>query len=221
MRGRSPSLSVRMLVASAVLALLVAAVFAVLVHAVLSLDDATRAEARSKDVTVATLVLQKNVIDLETGLRGLLLSGNERFLEPWTRARGALDDSIGEFERLAGENAAQRERARRLVREIRLYVEEYSDPLVALAREGSQAAETSVAEGEGARRMEKIRTQFTRFLDAEDELAAASAASANREADRAIALARASRPRRCGGGQSARGGRPVRAARREGARRGR
>jgi signal transduction histidine kinase len=189
MRGRSPSLSVRMLVASAVLALLVAAVFAVLVHAVLSLDDATRAEAHSKDVTVATLVLQRNVIDLETGLRGLLLSGNERFLEPWTRAREALDDSIGEFERLAGENAAQRERAGRLVREIRLYVEDYSDPLVALAREGSQAAETTTAEGEGAIRMDRIRTQFTRFLDAEDELAAASAASANSEADRAIALA--------------------------------
>jgi signal transduction histidine kinase len=189
MSGRSPSLSVRMLAASAVLALLVATVFGVLVHAVLSLDDANRAEARSKDVTVATLVLQKNVIDLETGFRGLLLSGNERFLEPWTRARAALDDSIGEFERLSGESSAQRERARGLVREIRLYVEEYSEPLVRLAREGNAAAGTTLAEIEGERRMDEIRTRFARFLDAEDELAAASAASANREADRAIALA--------------------------------
>jgi signal transduction histidine kinase len=189
MSRRSPSLSVRMLAASAVLALLVVAVFGVLVHAVLALDDATRAEAHSKNVTVAALVLEKNVIDLETGLRGLLLSGNERFLQPWTRARGELDGSIREFESLAAENPAQRERAQRLVREIRFYVEEYSDPLVALAREGSQAADTTTAEGEGARRMDAIRTQFARFLDAENELASESAASANTEADRAIALA--------------------------------
>ena len=190
MRGRSPSLSVRMLAASALLALLVAAVFGILVHAVLELDDATRAEARAKDVTVATLVLQRNVLDLETGLRGLLLSKSERFLEPWTRALAELPDSIREFERLAGSsNPAQRERARRLVREIRRYRQEYSKPLVALAREGLPAADTTTAEIEGTRRMDAIRARFTRFLDAEDELAAASAASANREADRAIALA--------------------------------
>lgn len=189
MRTKSMSLSVRMLAASAVLALLVAGVFGVLVHAVLELNDATRLEARSKDLTAATLVLEKNVIDLEAGLRGLVLTGNERFLQPWNEARGQLPGSLREFERLASSNPAQRTQARELTAQIRDYLQDYSIPLVNIARERPAVARTTLAWTEGNRRMDEIREDFTSFLAADDALAAASASSADREADRAIALA--------------------------------
>jgi signal transduction histidine kinase len=189
MPTRSMSLSVRMLAASAVLALLVAAVFGVLVHAVLELNDATRLEARSKDLTAATLVLEKDVVDLETGLRGLVLTGNERFLQPWNEARAQLPGSLREFERLASSNPAQRIQARQLTAKIREYVQDYSIPLVNIARERPAVARTTLARTEGNRRMDAIRQDFASFLAAEDALAAASASSADREADRAIALA--------------------------------
>ena len=48
---KSLSLGLRMIFASAVLALLVAGVFAVLINAVSGLNDATRREAHAKDVT--------------------------------------------------------------------------------------------------------------------------------------------------------------------------
>jgi signal transduction histidine kinase len=186
---RSLSLSARMLIASAVLAVLVAGVFAVLIRAVDSLNDATRQEAHAKDVTAATLRLEKLVLDLETGVRGFILTGNENVLAPWKQARAELDGQIRVVQRLAATNPEQRARANALTDEIRAYEEEYAVPVVDIARTNPPAAQNFVAREEGQRRAAEIRDRFTRFLAAENALASASAASASRRADRATALA--------------------------------
>jgi len=82
---RSASLSSRVVAGSAVLALLVAVAFGVLVYAVTTLDDATKRERHAKAVTAQTLQLEKLVLDLDTGLRGFVLSGKNDLLKPWTR----------------------------------------------------------------------------------------------------------------------------------------
>src|SRR4029450_1296271 len=89
-RMKSLSLGLRMIFASAVLAVLVAGVFAVLIDAVSSLNDATRREAHAKDVTAATLRLEKLVLDLEGGVRGYILTGEDGFLKPFREARREL-----------------------------------------------------------------------------------------------------------------------------------
>jgi signal transduction histidine kinase len=178
-----------MLIASAVLALLVAGVFAILIQAVASLNDATDREAHAKDVTAATLRLEKLVLDLETGVRGFIITGNESVLRPWNEARAELDGQIEAVQRLAATNPDQRGRANALATEIRAYVEEYALPIVDIARTNPPAAQDFVARAEGQRRANDIRDRFTRFLAAENALAATSAASASRQADRAIALA--------------------------------
>lgn len=185
----SPSLSMRMIVASAVLALVVAGVFAVLIQAVSALNDATRKEAHAKDVTAATLRLEKLVVDLETGSRGFIFTGNKQFLRPWNKARRDLPDQLRVVERLASTNPAQKIHARKLATEIADYVQYYSVPLVNIARDNPATARTSLARIEGDRLTDAIRKDFARFLAAEDALAAASASSANSEADRAVALA--------------------------------
>jgi signal transduction histidine kinase len=178
-----------MIFASAVLALLVAGVFAVLIQAVSALNDATRRDAHAKDVTASALVLEKLVVDMENGVRGFILSGNERLLQPWVAARAELPGSVRAFERLASTNPAQRARARELTTKIREYERDYSVNIVNLVRETPAAARTTLATAEGNRRTEAIRDDFDSFLAAEDALTAASAASARRQADRAIALA--------------------------------
>ena len=119
-RLKSLSLALPMIVASAVLAALVASVFAVLINAVSGLNDATRREAHAKDVTAATLRLEKLVLDLETGVRGYILTGEDGFLKPYREARQELDSGrLGEFERLASTNPEQGQRARNLTAAIR------------------------------------------------------------------------------------------------------
>ena len=78
------TLARRMWLASAVLAVLVGAAFTALVVAVSAQREATEREARSKDVTVASLQLEKLVSDAETGFLGFTVTRRDE------RARALL-----------------------------------------------------------------------------------------------------------------------------------
>jgi signal transduction histidine kinase len=186
---RSMSLSGRMIVASLALAVIVAAVFVVMIRAVAAVDEARTREAHSKDVTAATVGVEKLVGDLETGLRGLVLSGNERFLQPGERARTQLPGRLDELERLVSDDPSQRARAQNLRSEVNDYINDYWKRLVQIARgDHPEAASTPVALNEGKGRTDMIRQDFAQLLSAEDARAAASAESANTQSDRAVVL---------------------------------
>jgi two-component system sensor histidine kinase/response regulator len=182
------SLATRAIAASLVLAALVAAVFAVLVLASSSLRSATRREARAKDVTAETLALEKLVLDIETGVRGFVLTDNERFLDSYHRARRNLGGQLTTVERLVTASPDQRRRARALGEQIHAYIEDYAAPLIQIARENPPAARAPLAFVEGKRRLDELRRRFGRFLSEEDAEATASASSADRRSNRALGL---------------------------------
>lgn len=188
-RSGSLSLSTRMILASAAVALLVGGGFAVLINALATLDDVRNRETRSKDVQAAALAVQKLVVDLETGLRGIALTGDDRFLVPWNQARNELPETLSTFERLASEDPQQGQLARDITALIRTYVRDYSVPLVQIAQDRPAAANTDEAREEGKRHTDEIRERFLAFATRETELAASRAAAAERRSDRAIRLA--------------------------------
>ena len=176
------------MVTSLVLAALVAGVFAVLVLASSNLRSATRREARSKDVTVQTLTLENLVLDVETGVRGFVLTEDDRFLEPYRHARRALPDQIRRVRKLVASSPDQARRARALEAQIVSYIVDYAKPLIKIARENPPAARAPLAFVEDKRRLDDITHRFAAFLTAEDAEASASALAASRRSDRAIAL---------------------------------
>jgi signal transduction histidine kinase len=188
-RPWSASLSARLIAGSAVLALLVATAFGILVYAVSTLNDATTRERHAKGMTAATLQLEKLVLDLDTGLRGYVLTGKQDFLVPWTSARAALPKKLRAFERLASTSSDERRRAGELATQINHYLTDYSIPLIGIARETPAATRTSVVRFEGARWLNDIRNRFSDFLAAENALASARTSSAQNRSDQAIALA--------------------------------
>ena len=177
-----------MVVASGVLAALVAAVFAILLIASSDLREATHREARAKDVTAASLRLEKLVLDMETGVRGFVLTNQERFLQPFRTARALFPGQLAEVERLVSDSPEQSRRAGALGAAINDYVHDYALPLIAIARASPPAARAPLGFIEDKRRMDAIRGQFASFLATEDREAATSAASANHRSQRAIAL---------------------------------
>jgi signal transduction histidine kinase len=188
-RLRTASLSARVVAGSAVLALLVAAAFGVLVYAILTLDDATKRERHAKDVTASTLQLEKLVLDLESGLRGFVLTGHRDSLAPWKNARAELPGKLRAFERLAPTTPEQQRRARELATLINEYLYDYSIPVVELVRTLPSASRTDVVKVEGTLRVDAIRHRFSQFLAAENALAASRTSSAKRRSEEAIALA--------------------------------
>jgi signal transduction histidine kinase len=184
----SPSLATRMMLASGALALVIGAVLVGLLLAISALRESTRAESRSKNVSLAAANLEKTVLDLETGLRGYVISGNEAFLSTYQRGRGELRHRIVTFESQAQHDMGQQKRASRLTAQIQSYVENYTEPVIVIAHENLAAARTSVAQDEGRRLVDDIRGAFTQFIDREDAIAATSAETATRRANLAVGL---------------------------------
>ena len=183
------SLSARLVAGSAVLALLVAIAFGVLVFAVTTLDDATKRERHAKAVTAETLQLERLVLDLDTGLRGFVLTGKNDLLAPWTSARAALPKQKRSFLKLASTTADERRRASTLVTSIDQYVADYAVLVVDLARTSPAAARQSFVSQEGASRLQTVRDHFADFLTRESALAAARTSTAQRRSNEAIAAA--------------------------------
>jgi signal transduction histidine kinase len=172
-----------------VLALLVAIAFGVLVFAVTTLDDATKRERHAKAVTAETLQLERLVLDLDTGLRGFVLTGKNDLLAPWTSARAALPKQKRSFLKLASTTADERRRASTLVTSIDQYVADYAMLVVDLARTSPAAARQSFVSQEGASRLQTVRDHFADFLTRESALAAARTSTAQRRSNEAIAAA--------------------------------
>jgi signal transduction histidine kinase len=165
-------LTARLLVATAALAVVVGVSFAVLLAALRQERDASELVAESERVLVAATDLEGLVIDLETGVRGFIITREERFLEPWSKARAALPDAIRNLEDAAvvpEQDAA----ARRLGEEIEAYVADYSLPLVEAARGGDPSAGSVTATEQGKERVDGLRGMFGQLLAAERSLAQA------------------------------------------------
>jgi len=178
----------RMWIASAVLALLVSAAFGVLLLAVSAQRDATMREARSKDITVATLRLEKLVVDIGSGIRGFAITGVDDLLRPYRDARADLPERLEDLEALLAHDPEQRVRARQLSSRISEYVTDYAVPLIRLARTSPPAARQQEVADTGRQYTDSITSLFGEFLEAENAAAEEASELADRRADQAIVV---------------------------------
>ena len=188
MRG---GLTRRMLVASGLLALVIATAFAVLLTSVADLRTSERRARESEEVLVVANRLERLVVDLETGQRGFIITGQERFLQPWHDAQAAFPDQARNLQQLVADNPEQQARAQRLTQQIDSYLLDYSIPLVTAAYQDPAAARSEAATDEGRRRTDAIRTEFDQFVATEQQLAAAREQRSDAVASHAIIAAAA------------------------------
>jgi CHASE3 domain sensor protein len=94
----------RMVLASGLLALVIGAAFAVLLSSVADLRASEHRARQSEEVLVVANRLERLVLDLETGQRGFVITGQEGFLQPWRDARIAVPEQASALERLVAGN---------------------------------------------------------------------------------------------------------------------
>src|SRR3954449_10806201 len=90
LRTRTRGLGLPLAVALSLILVVVGGMFATMVVTVRSLDATSRAQRSTSQMTRDGLALERLVVDLETGLRGYMLTDDRRFLEPCDRARQQL-----------------------------------------------------------------------------------------------------------------------------------
>lgn len=156
---RRGGLTGRLLGACFVVTLVLGIVFLLLLQAISAQREAVTLSLQSRNVLTSADELERLVIDLETGVRGYLLTGQESFLEPWTAAREAIGPEAANLLRLT-EVPEQHARAVEVSQAIQAYLDDYSVPLVEAGRRGDAAAGSVATTAEGKRRIDEIRNLF-------------------------------------------------------------
>jgi methyl-accepting chemotaxis protein len=114
------------------------------------------------------------MVDQETGLRGYLLSGEDRFLDPLRSGREAFENAFAEVKRLTSDNPAQQARLEEIRRSARVWMQDVADKEIALMRDGAtrdQAVKMEVS-GAGKQSMDAIRAKVAEVKQVEVELLA-------------------------------------------------
>jgi signal transduction histidine kinase len=169
----------RMVAASALLAVIVGAAFVVLLLAIADLRRSERQANHSQEILTVSNELERLVLDLETGQRGFVLTGEERFLQPWHTAQQSFPRLARALLVLVAGDPLDTRWATRIAKRETSYIRDYSVPLVNAARRGDAFARSVSAADEGKRRVDAMRADFDRLLLAERRDSATSQSHAD------------------------------------------
>lgn len=122
--------------------------------------------------------------DVETGVRGYTITGQEAFLEPYTRAVRQIAPLVGEIRTLTSDNPSEQKKIERLD-ELEAANIAFGAKIVELTRtHGVKAASDVTATQQGKKLMDALRAQIAEMEDEERELLAKRTA----EADHLLAI---------------------------------
>lgn len=123
--------------------------------------------------------IQASMVDQETGVRGYLVAGDERFLEPYRTGQRAYAEAFAKAKQLTADNAAQQARfaeVDRLAQTWRTTVAEQEIALMAKA-ETREQARTLEASGAGKASMDGLRAKIAEIDRVERDLLTKRAAA--------------------------------------------
>jgi signal transduction histidine kinase/CHASE3 domain sensor protein len=164
----TPGLVGRILIAGAVVVAFLIVEFALVVHAVGSVRSAVGATDRSEETIATATRFERLLADLETGLRGFIITGEPRFLDPWQKAQADLPGVGKKLVALERDEPEQQQLARRIVQRYRTYMSDWAIPVVQTAADDRAAARQMIATGQGRRRADALRGDLGRLLADEE-----------------------------------------------------
>ena len=121
---------------------------------------------------------QGDLVDMETGYRGFLLTGQEQFLDPYTAGLAAYPDRLRQLEELTADNPVQLARWRTVDDLTQQWTQQYTEPRIQLRRQVPAGAQPSpelvelVSGGGGRDQFTAIRQVFDQAIASEQSLLA-------------------------------------------------
>ncbi|KAF1049472.1 response regulator [Xylophilus sp.] len=107
-------------------------------------------------------------IELETGMRGFLITGDDSFLQPYEDARAHIERNLLALQQLVSDNRAQVDRVQRII-DLQRQWKERAENLIAQRRTGADFTSV-VGSGCSKRLVDDIRREFGEFLQVEENL---------------------------------------------------
>ncbi|WP_426176225.1 response regulator [Massilia sp. TWR1-2-2] len=106
--------------------------------------------------------------EMETGMRGFLISGDESFLAPYQLAKPRIESAIAALANEVRDNPAQVSRLHKVQAAQKLW-EDFAHEAIAVRRQGGDYV-PMVKSGRGKSLTDEVRRQFAGFLDVEQRL---------------------------------------------------
>ncbi|MCE9670207.1 CHASE3 domain-containing protein [Myxococcus stipitatus] len=166
------------------------AILAAVVLATYSTLDRTSAadlaNRKSIDVLMAVRTLEGDLADLETGQRGFLITGDERFLEPYTAARVSFAQNLNHIRELTTDNPRQQERIQEARDLLQQWLGQHLEPTITQRREvnagrGDLNALFEVVKGARGKEMaDRMRANFNDITNEESATQAKRTEELNR-----------------------------------------
>ncbi|WBS02770.1 response regulator [Pseudoduganella sp. SL102] len=139
------------------------AVFAYLLNALTLVEHSERVVGNAQE-------MRKLAVDMETGMRGYLLTGEESFLAPYKLARPKFDTSLKTLLELVADNPTQVDRLRN-IRAQQAQWERAAQEMIDLRKTGGDYLSTVRAQ-RGKIEFDELRSLFIAFIADEDRLRA-------------------------------------------------
>lgn len=130
--------------------------------------------------------VEKLVLDMQSGRRGYLLTGNKSFLQPYERGKAAFAPAFNELQNLVSDNPQQSQRVQAILTTYTRW-DAFASETITLRETGGDYM-SQVGSGEGERLMNEMRAQFASFIDTEKTLRAGRSRAAQRSAQMATAM---------------------------------
>ncbi|MEJ8851107.1 response regulator [Variovorax rhizosphaerae] len=111
---------------------------------------------------------QRLSVDMESSMRGFLISGDARFLEPYEAAQSRIEGRLSALRAMVGDNQQQVQRIDRILAAQKSWLT-YAGELIAARRQDEDYRKAVVA-GRGRALSEIMRDEYAGFLDTEQTL---------------------------------------------------
>ena len=128
------------------------------------------ARRHSYEVLQQIEVVLKRLVDAETGQRGYLLTGDERYLEPYRTATTSANAAVTQLTEMIRDNPRQQARVQAVTGLVRQKFEELAETISLRRNKGFDAALEVVRTDRGEKIMDEIRARLQEAKTDENEL---------------------------------------------------
>jgi signal transduction histidine kinase len=182
------SLFFRIVGGNAVVAVLIAGAFVLLVRAIGHEREASERADRASAATATAIGFGLQLYDLDSAERSFVVTGKERFLGPYYRARLLYPVMLARLEGQLDGQPADQAQVRMVRRGADHYVRGFLDPLIVAARRDLKAAQRITAGGEAERRSGALRERVFDVFQSQQSKVQAANATASHEAHLAVTI---------------------------------
>ncbi|TYP70677.1 CHASE3 domain-containing protein [Paenibacillus methanolicus] len=121
--------------------------------------------------------IEKAMLDMETGQRGFVITGNPSYLVPYDDGHASWEKDLHELYDLMEDNPAQQRRLDSIEASIRKWIETAGDPIVALQKEGrDEQVKAFFQRDAGKTVFDEVRKKFEDFRLVQQQLSDARVA---------------------------------------------